>query len=53
VNTRESIRDDTIRTGLAANGVVVEREGLATTSPEPRYALRTNFAALFDPTLTG
>src|SRR3546814_11188413 len=27
VNTRESIRDDTIRTGLIANGVVVEREG--------------------------
>lgn len=49
VNTRESIRDDTIRAGLVANGVVAERQGLATTSPEPRYALKKNFAALFDP----
>lgn len=53
VNTRESIRDDTIRAGLIANGVVVEREGLATTSPAPRYALRDSFAALFDPKLRG
>lgn len=40
VNTRESIRDDTIREGFIANGVVIEREGLATTSPAPKYALR-------------
>jgi len=53
VNTRESIRDDTIRAGLIANGVVIEREGLATTSPAPRYALEKNFAALFDPGLVG
>jgi len=53
VNTRESIRDDTIRAGLIANGVVIEREGLATTSPAPRYALKKSFAALFDAALTG
>lgn len=53
VNTRESIRDDTIRAGFIANGVVVEREGLATTSPAPRYALTGDFAALFDPKLKG
>ena len=53
VNTRESIRDDTIRAGLIANGVVIEREGLATTSPAPRYALKRSFAALFDPKLAG
>lgn len=53
VNTRESIRDDTIRGGLIANGVVIEREGLATTSPAPRYALKRSFAALFDPKVTG
>jgi hypothetical protein len=53
VNTRESIRDDTIRAGLVANGVVIEREGLATTSPAPRYALKKSFAALFDPKLNG
>lgn len=53
VNTRESIRDDTIRAGFIANGVVVEREGLATTSPAPRYALAKEFADLFDSKLTG
>jgi len=52
-NTRESIRDDTIRTGLIPNNAVIEREGLATTSPAPRYALRSEFAALFDPELVG
>jgi len=53
VNTRESIRDDTIRGGFVANGVVIEKEGLATTSPAPRYALKKDFAALFDPALSG
>lgn len=53
VNTRESIRDDTIRSGLIANGVVIEREGLATTSPAPRYALTRDFAVLFDPSRRG
>ncbi len=53
VNTRESIRDDTIRSGLVANGVVIERDGIATTSPAPRYALTADFAALFNPKLTG
>jgi len=53
VNTREPIRDDTIRAGLVANGVVIEREGLATTSPAPRYALARTFAALFEPGLGG
>jgi len=52
VNTRESIRDDTIRAGLIANGVVIERKGLATTSPAPRYALKKSFVALFDTALT-
>jgi len=53
VNTRESIRDDTIRAGLIANGVVIEREGLATTSPAPRYALAEAFAGLFDSKFKG
>ncbi len=52
-NTRESIRDDAIRSGLVANGVVIEREGLPTTSPLPRYALAREFSKLFDPALTG
>ncbi|MBV8359320.1 MAG: hypothetical protein JO189_15500 [Deltaproteobacteria bacterium] len=38
VNTRESIRDDTIRAGLIANGVVIEWEDLATTSPAPHIS---------------
>lgn len=51
VNTRESIRDDTIRYSLIQNGAVVERAGLATSSPAGRYALHADFAALFDPAL--
>ncbi|MDE0148829.1 MAG: BsuBI/PstI family type II restriction endonuclease [Rhodospirillaceae bacterium] len=51
-NTRESIRDETLREGLVRIGAVKEREGLPTTSPLPRYALAPDFAALFDPSLT-
>ncbi len=53
VNTRESVRDDTIRNALIPNGAIVEREGLPTTSPAPRYALKSGFAALFEPALKG
>ncbi len=52
-NTREPIRDETLRGGLVRLGAVKEREGLATTSPLPRFALTREFAALFDPCLTG
>lgn len=51
VNTRESIRDDTIRYALIQNGAVVERSGLPTTSPAGRYALQAELAELFDPDL--
>lgn len=51
VDTRESIRDDTIRYALIQNGAVIERQGLSTTSPEVRYALQAEFAALLDPGL--
>jgi hypothetical protein len=37
--------------GLIANSAVIERQGLATTSPAPRYALQGGFAALFTPAL--
>ena len=53
VNTREPIRDETLREGLVAVGGVVVRSGLPTTSPAPRYALALQFAALFDPNLDG
>ena len=52
-NTREPIRDETLREGLVRMGAVREREGLPTTSPLPRYALAEEFARLFEPDLTG
>ena len=52
MNTRESIRDDTIRYALIQNGSVIERTGLATTSPAGRYALESDFAELFVPGLS-
>ena len=50
-NTREPIRDETLRAGLVRTGAVVERDGLPTTSPLPRYALAGGFSVLFDPVL--
>ena len=38
-NTREPIRDETLREGLVRTGAVRERQSLPTTSPRPRYAL--------------
>lgn len=52
-NSREQIRDETLRLGLIPNGAVIERKGLATTSAAPRYALGGAFAALFDEDLSG
>jgi hypothetical protein len=51
VNTRESIRDDTIRYALIQNSAVIERPGLSTTSPAGRYALQADFADLLSPGL--
>lgn len=50
-NTREPIRDETIRE-MVRLGCVIEKTGLATTSPIPRYSLQNDFANLFDPSLT-
>jgi len=50
-NTREPIRDETLRDGLVAIGAVIRREDLPTTSSLPRYTLKVDFAALFDPAL--
>lgn len=52
-NTRESIRDDTIRNALVPNNAVIERQGIPTTSSRGRYALGAEFAALFAPDLSG
>ncbi len=52
-NTREPIRDETLRDGLIAVGAVTEKTDIPTTSSKPRYALASGFAALFDPRVTG
>ncbi len=52
-NTREPIRDETLRHGLVRYGAAVERQDLPTTSPKGRYALTADFAGLFDPRLSG
>lgn len=52
-NSREPIRDETLRTGLIQCQAVIERQGIPTTSAKPKYALNKAFASLFDPTLTG
>lgn len=50
-NTREPIRDETLRDGLVTIGAVTSRNDLPTTSSKPRYALKADFAELFNPAL--
>lgn len=50
--SREGVRDDCIKKGLIPLNAVIERKDLPTTSPKPRYAIRTDLAALFDENLT-
>ena len=52
-NTREPIRDETLREGFVSVGAALTRTDLPTTSSKPRYALQADFAALFDPQLGG
>ena len=52
-NSREPVRDETLRQGLITNNAVIERQGMPTTSSLPRYALKLDFAALFALSLTG
>jgi hypothetical protein len=52
-NTREPIRDETLREGLVRVGAVITRRGLPTTSSKGRYALQRDLALLFDPRLEG
>ncbi len=51
-NTREPIRDETLREMVRLNAVL-ERTGLPTTSPLPRYSLHGKFTALFNPNIQG
>lgn len=50
-NSRESIRDETLRYGLVELGAVIVKAGVPTTSGKGRYALKADFADLFDPEL--
>jgi hypothetical protein len=52
-NTRESIRDESLKDGLVLTGAVIVRHGVPTTSSKPRYALSSDFANLFSESLTG
>src|SRR5260221_8402765 len=52
-DTRESIRDETLRDALVRTGAVITRDDLPTTSSAPRYAMSAAFAALFNPSLIG
>ena len=52
-NTREPIRDETLKEGLVQVGAAVVRRGIPTTSSLGRYALQADFTGLFDPDLTG
>lgn len=52
-NTREPIRDETIKNGLVPCRAVLIREGIPTTSSEPRYCLNRDFANLFDENVSG
>src|SRR5579864_3502239 len=52
-NSREAIRDETLREGLVVVGAAIARLDLPTTSSKPRYALKKGFADLFDPALEG
>lgn len=51
-NTREPIRDETIKNGLIPCRAVLMREGIATTASTPRYCLNKVFANLFDENLS-
>jgi hypothetical protein len=51
--SREPIRDDLMRNQLLRLGILRKREGVATTASTPINFLTGDFAALFDPALTG
>jgi len=51
VDSREPIRDETLRDGLVPTGAVVLKPDIPTTSSVPRYTLASEFAALLNPNL--
>ena len=53
VDSREQIRDETLRDGLVAVGAVIERADIPTTSAKPRYALSRAFCQMLVSLLQG
>lgn len=51
-NTREPLRDETFR-AWARLGAITRDESIPTTSAKPQWSLTKEFAALFDPDLSG
>ncbi|ORC57681.1 restriction endonuclease [Pseudomonas floridensis] len=51
VDSREPVRDETLRNGLVSLRAVLARPGIPTTSSKPKHALEASFARLFDPSL--
>jgi hypothetical protein len=52
-NSREGVRDNSIRYALIPNHAVVQLANVPVTSSKGRYALSVDFAALFGPALVG
>lgn len=52
-NSREPVRDETLREGFIPCRAVIQLAGIPPTSSKPTYALNAAFAALFDPDLVG
>ncbi|MGC3947979.1 MAG: BsuBI/PstI family type II restriction endonuclease [Chryseolinea sp.] len=48
-NSREQIRDEALREGLVFIGAFSTQAGVGTTANKPRYIIKRDFAALFDP----
>lgn len=53
VGSREPLRDDLLRNRLIPLGVATRRDGYPINSPVPIYSISAEFAALFEPTLSG
>jgi hypothetical protein len=52
-NSREGVRDDTIREAFLVVGAVMDDDTVPTTSGKGRYSLQAGFASLFEPGLSG
>lgn len=51
-DSREGVRDESLKKGLIPLRAVVKRQGIATTANKPIYALELEFSKLFDESLS-